>query len=220
MGQSEYHVSGAAKSSTHLKKKTLRSTQAATDRVQKLRVEYWEEVKDIAPENLIFLDEMGVLLGLTRTHGRSPQGDRVYDLKPFYRGAKVTVIGAISLNRVLAVMTLNDSMDGKAFEVYIKECLVPELWPGAAVVMDNLAAHKMAAITPLIEAAGARVVNLSPYSPEFNPIELWWSQLKAFLRKFSPTTTQMVDTLIGVALDLVNPEHLRNWFANCCYCTS
>jgi hypothetical protein len=109
MGQSEYHVSGFAKSSTHLKKKTLRSTQAATDRVQKLRVEYWEEVKDIAPENLIFLDEMGVLLGLTRTHGRSPQGDRVYDLKPFYRGAKVTVIGAISLNRVLAVMTLNDS---------------------------------------------------------------------------------------------------------------
>jgi len=203
-----------------LKKKTLRSTQAATERVQKLRVEYWDVVKDIAPENLIFLDEMGVLLGLTRTQARSLEGTRVYDLKPFYRGAKVTVIGAISLTRVIAVMTMNDSMDGKAFEVYIKECLVPQLWPEAAVVMDNLAAHKVAAITPLIEATGARVVHLSPYSPEFNPIEHWWSQLQAFLRQFSPTTTQMVDTLIATALDLVNPEHLRNWFANCCYCAS
>jgi transposase len=220
MGQSKHHVSGAAKSSTHPKKKTLRSTQAATERVQQLRVEYWDVVKDIAPENLIFLDEMGVLLGLTRTQARSLEGTRVYDLKPFYRGAKVTVIGAISLTRVIAVMTMNDSMDGKAFEVYIKECLVPQLWPEAAVVMDNLAAHKVAAITPLIEATGARVVHLSPYSPEFNPIEHWWSQLKAFLRQFSPTTTQMVDTLIATALDLVNPEHLRNWFAHCCYCAA
>ena len=73
------------------KKKTLRSTQAATERVQKLRCEYWEQVKDIEPHNLVFLDETGVLLGLTRTYARSPRGSRVYDLKPFYRGARVTV---------------------------------------------------------------------------------------------------------------------------------
>jgi len=220
MGESEHDVSGAAKSRIDPKKKTFRSTQASTERVQKLRVAYWEQVKDIAPENLVFLDEMGVLLGLTRSQGRSPQGERVYDLKPFYRGANVTVIGAISLNQVVAVMTMNDSMDSNAFSVYIKECLVPQLWIGAAVVMDNLPAHHAAAITPLIEAVGARVINLSPYSPEFNPIEHWWSHLKAFLRQFSPTTTSMVDTLIATALDLVNPQHLRNWFAHCCYCTS
>lgn len=163
---------------------------------------------------------MGVLLGLTRTHARSLKGTRVYDLKPFYRGAKVTVIGAVSLKQVLAVMTMDNSMDSKAFEVFIAKFLVPQLWGGAVVVMDNLPAHKMAAIEPLIQAVGASVINLSPYSPDFNPIEHWWAQLKAFLRQFSPTTAIRVDQLISTALDLVNPQHLRNWFANCCYCTS
>lgn len=209
-----------AKTTTDAKKKTIRSSQCATQRVQKLRSEYWEQVKDIDPENLVFLDEMGVLLGLTRSHARSPHGTRVYDLKPFYRGAKVTVIGAISLKQVLAVMTMNGSMDGDAFKVFIEKCLVPQLWSGAVVVMDNLPAHKIALIEPLIKAVGANVLNLSPYSPDFNPIELWWSQLKAFLRQFSPTTTIRVDTLIATALNLINPKHLQNWFTKCCYCTS
>jgi len=86
--------------------------------------------------------------------------------------------------------------------------------------MDNLPAHKIFAITTLIESVGASVLLLSSYSPDFNPIELWWSQLKAFLRQFSPTTTKMVDTLIATALDLFNPQHLKNWFTHCCYCTS
>lgn len=163
---------------------------------------------------------MGVLLGLTRSHARSPHGTRVYDLKPFYRGAKVTVIGAIGLKQVLAVMTMNGSMDGDAFKVFIEKCLVPQLWSGAVVVMDNLPAHKMAAIAPLLQAVGANVLNLSPYSPDFNPIELWWSQLKTFLRQFSATTTIRVDTLIATALDLINSKHLQNWFTKCCYCTS
>ncbi len=188
--------------------------------MQQHRCKYWELVKDIEPENLVFLDETGVELGLTRTHARSAQGSRVYSLKPFYRGAKVTVIGAISLNKVVALMTLNGSMDGSAFKVYALKYLVPQLWPGAVVVMDNLPIHKLASITPLIRAVGAEVLNLSPYSPDFNPIELWWSQLKSFLRRFSPTTTKMVDTLIATALDLVNPKHLKNWFVSCCYCAS
>ncbi len=160
-----------AKTATGTKKKTIRSSQCATQRVQKLRIEYWEQVKEIDPENLVFLDEMGVLLGLTRTQARSPHGTRVYDLKPFYRGAKITVVGAISLKQVLAVMTMNGSMDGDAFKVFIEKCLVPQLWSGASVVMDNLPAHKIAAIEPLLKAVGAKVLNLSPYSPDFNPIE-------------------------------------------------
>jgi transposase len=186
--------------------------------VQKLRGEYWEKVKNVEPENLVFLDEMGVLLGLTRNYARSPHGSRVCDIKPFYRGAKVTAIGAISIKKVVALMTMNDSMDGKAFEVFIEKFLVPELWGGAVVVMDNLPAHKMASIAPMIHAVGASIINLSPYSPDFNPIELWWSQLKSFLRKFSPTTPKMIDTLMAVALDLINPQHLKNWFTKCCYC--
>jgi putative transposase len=86
---------------------------------------------------------MGVLLGLTRTHARSICGSRVYDLKPFYRGAKVTVVGAISFKKVVGLMTLDGSMDGRAFEVFIEHFLVPNLWEGAVVVMDNLPAHKL-----------------------------------------------------------------------------
>ena len=169
---------------------------------------------------MVFLDETGILLGCMRHHARSEKGTRVYDLKPFYRGKKVTLIGAISMNKVLAVMTMDNSMDGNAFHVFVEKFLVPQLWAGAVVIMDNLSAHDITAITPLIEAVGASVINLSPYSPDFNPIEHWWSQLKAFIKTFSPKTTKMVDTLISVALKLINPIHLRNWFANCCYCTS
>jgi len=111
-------------------------------------------------------------------------------------------------------------MDGKAFKVFIEHFLVPNLGDGAVVVMDNLPADKLALIEPLIQSAGASVLNLSPYSPDFNPIELWWSQLKTFLRQFSPTTTKMVDVLLATALDLVNIKHFKNWFTSCCYCTS
>ena len=86
-------------------------------------------------------------------------------------------------------------------------------------MMDNLPAHKVDSIKPMIEVVGAFIWCLSPYSPDFNPIELWWSQLKSLLIQFSPTT-KMVDTIIAVAIDLINPKHLKNWFTNCCYCTS
>ncbi len=72
----------------------------------------------------------------------------------------------------------------------------------------------------MIEAVGARVIYLSPYSPDFNPIELWWSQLKSFLRTFAPTTPEKIDRIVAVALHLINPVHLKNWFTKCCYCTS
>ena len=220
MGKPKHHVSDIPATRFTTPKKTLRANQATSERVQRLRAAYWTQVKGVDLKDLVFLDEMGVLLGLMRTHARARSGARAYDFKPFYRGSKVSVIGAISVSKVLAVMTMDASMDAAAFEVYVSQCLVPQLWKGAVVVMDNLPAHKVDVIAPLIEAVGARVLYLSPYSPEFNPIEHWWSQLKAFLRQFSPTTSKRVDTLIATAMDLMNPKHLRNWFAHCCYCPS
>jgi transposase len=117
---------------------------------------------------------MGFVLDLTRTHTRSPQGTRVYDVRPFYRGVKVTVIRAISMNKVLAVITINGSMNGNLFTVFVEKCLLPQLWPGAVVVMDNVSAHKVQEIKPLIESVGAKVLYQSPYSLDFNPIEHWW----------------------------------------------
>lgn len=125
----------------------------------------------VLPENLVFLDEMGVLQGITRPRGRSPKGQRVYDINPFYRGRRVTLVGAISQTAILAIQTLGKSMKGEDFKLFVSQQLVPKLWRGAVVVMDNLKAHKVEGIEQMIEAVGARVVYLSPYSPQFNPIE-------------------------------------------------
>jgi transposase len=102
---------------------------------------------------------------------------------------------------------MDNSMDSRAFELFVKDFLGPELWPGAVVVMDNLSSHKFDSIIPMIEAVGASVLFLSPYSPDVNPIELWWSQLKSFLRMFSPTTTIMVDRVISLAIKLTHILH-------------
>lgn len=161
---------------------------------------------------------MGVLLGLMRTRARSFQGERVYDIKPFYRGKRITVMGAVTGDRCLGIKTLEKGMKGEDFQQFLEEEIVPKLWSGAVVVMDNLPAHKVKGVTSMIEDAGAKVIYLSPYSPEFNPIEHLWSQLKIFLRKFSPKTQKAVNQLLNIALLLSNPEHFRNWFAHCCYC--
>jgi transposase len=185
---------------------------------QQKRLEYWESVRDIEARNLVFLDEMGVLLGLMRSRARRLKGLRAYCIKPFYRGKRVTVMGAMSQDRVLAIETLGLSMKGDDFRRFVQTQLVPQLWKGAVVVMDNLRAHKVAGVQDMIESVGARIVYLSPYSPEFNPIEHLWSQLKSFLRRFCPKTEEAVDELLKLAMQLSNPKHFRNWFAHCCYC--
>lgn len=139
-------------------KKTFRSAQAAEVDKQTQRVAYWQTISTVLPENLVFLDEMGVLQGISRPRGRSRQGQRLYDLKPFYRGRRVTVVGAISQTSILAMQTLGQSMTGEDFKQFVSEHLVPKLWPGAVVVMDNLKAHKVEGIEQMIEAVGARVV--------------------------------------------------------------
>ena len=124
-----------------LTKKNIRSSQSAPERVQIYMCEYWEKVKNIDPDNLVFLEEMGVFLGLTRTQARSICGSIVYELKPFSRGAKITFVGAISLKKVVGIMTLDGSRNCKAFSVFIEQFLVPNLWKSTIVVMDNLPAH-------------------------------------------------------------------------------
>nr|RNJ64767.1 MAG: transposase [Leptolyngbya sp. IPPAS B-1204]RNJ65431.1 MAG: transposase [Leptolyngbya sp. IPPAS B-1204]RNJ65988.1 MAG: transposase [Leptolyngbya sp. IPPAS B-1204]RNJ66563.1 MAG: transposase [Leptolyngbya sp. IPPAS B-1204]RNJ66811.1 MAG: transposase [Leptolyngbya sp. IPPAS B-1204] len=163
---------------------------------------------------------MGVLQGMSRPRGRSLKGQRVYDLEPFYRGCRVTVVGAMSQSAVLAMQTLGKSMTGEDFKRFVSEHLVPKLWQGAVVVMDNLKAHKVEGIEQMIEAVGARVVYLSPYSPEFNPIEHLWWQLKAFIRRFVPKSVETITKLLQVGVSLCSSKELRNYFAHCCYCTN
>lgn len=163
---------------------------------------------------------MGVLLGISRPMARSPQGQRAYALKPFYRGQRVTVVGAITQNRILALKVLDHSLKADDFRSFIQEDLAPQLWPGAVVVMDNLATHKVQGIESALQAVGAEQLFLSAYSPDFNPIEHLWWQLKAFLRQFTPTTITLVEQLLDVGRLLCSATQLRNYFAHCCYCTS
>jgi transposase len=163
---------------------------------------------------------MGVLLGIMRRRARSMKGERVYDIKPFSRGSRGTVVGAISQKKVIAMKTIGKSMNGEKFLKFVQEGLAPKLWKGAVVVMDNLRVHKVEGVEEMIEAVGARVVYLSPYSPEFNPIEHLWWELKALLRRFIPQSVQIVEKLLELGVKLCSSKQIRNYFAHCCYCTS
>ena len=120
-------------------KKTLRSSQATTEEKQQQRLEYWSEIKDVEIKNLVFLDEMGVLLGLIRTHARSLQGERAYDFKPFYRGKRITVMGAITHNGCLAMKTIDKGMNGSDFQQFLR--FFPQ--KKAFVVSEPLYHHKI-----------------------------------------------------------------------------
>jgi len=199
-------------------KKTLRSSQGEAEENQKKRLEFWDKVSGVSLDDLVFLDEMAILLGMMRLLGRSPRGERLYDNKPFYRGSRVSVVGAISYQSILALKPVGKSMTGEEFKIFLREDLVPKLWQGAVVVMDNLAAHKVKGVEEILESVGARVIYLSPYSPKFNPIEhLWWS-LKAFIRQFVPKTAETVAQLLRIGAMLCSSGELRNYFAHCCYC--
>jgi transposase len=114
---------------------------------------------------------MGISLSLGRTHARSPRGQRAYDSKPYNPGSRVSVIGAIALKGFLGCITLEGTTNADVFRVFVEKILSKCLWKGAVVVMDNMNAHKVASVQAMIEQAGAKLIYLSPYSPDFNPIE-------------------------------------------------
>lgn len=142
---------------------------------------------------------------------------RAYGKCPYNRGSNVTLIGAITLSGFMAPFTFEGWTDKNAFLFYVKEVLVPQLWAGACVVMDNLPAHKIAEVKEAIESVGAKVEFLSPYSPDFNPIENCWSKLKTFLRSCESRTYTELDLAITNAINLVTEKDLIGWFTHCCY---
>jgi len=173
----------------------------------------------VRPEDLVFIDETGMNLSMVRLYGRALEGQRAYGERPYTRGKNVTLIGALSLTGFIAAWTTDGGINGDAFIGFVEQILVPNLWPGACVVMDNLPAHKVEEVRPAIEAVGARLVYLSPYSPDFSPIENCWSKLKQYLRSVAARSRDALDQAISDAMNLVTIKDIRNWFAHCCYCT-
>lgn len=130
----------------------------------------------------VFVDESGVNVGMARLFARAIRGERAVGKMPRSKGENVSIIGALSLNGLIATMSVKGSVDTDVFLTYLNHVLLPQLWSGAIVVMDNLKVHHATAVRSVIESVGARVMFLPPYSPDLSPIELCWSKLKQFLR--------------------------------------
>lgn len=188
--------------------------------MQSLRVEFWQLVQGILAKDLIFIDESGVNLSLVRLFARAPKGQRAYGQRPQKRGRNVSVIGAVALNGVITQLSLLGGTDSLTFEAFVAQKLVPKLWPGACVIMDNCSIHKGEEIEALIQGAGARLLYLPPYSPEFSPIENCWSKIKSLLRSMGARSYPDLAQAIKEAFAQVSLEDIHGWFTHCCYCTS
>lgn len=187
--------------------------------MQRLRAEYWDAVRAVPVQDLVFVDESGVNLGLVRLFAWSIEGERAYGEQP-KRGQNVSLVAGLSLRGVVGSVSLLGACDGLTFEAFVATQLVPNLWQGACVLMDRCSIHQEAVIRPLIEGVGARLVYLPPYSPDFSPIENFWSKVKNTLKTVGARTYQTLSEAIERAFSEVSETNIRNWFAHCCYCSS
>ena len=190
--------------------------QTRPDVIEK-RKEWEEFMKEVNPEKLIFLDESGVNIGLTRTYGRSIGKTRVVDYVPFNRPARTTVVSSIRLNGQYCYDIIDGAMNKEHFKSYISK-LIKTLNPGDIVIMDNLSSHKDKAIEEMINKVGATVKYLPPYSPDFNPIEMLWSKMKSYLKKWKIRIKEFLPKAIITAISKFTISDCIGWFKSCGYC--
>jgi transposase len=198
----------------------LHDSQRETARVQKLRAEHHAKTEAILQDlaaHLKFIDESGTHLGLTRLYGRATPGERVIEATPGYSGKHYTVIAALGLAEVTAAWLLEEAMTREAFDVYVTQVLVPTLQQGDVVLIDNLNVHKSEIARQAIEACGARLEFLPPYSPDLNPIEKCWAKVKTVLRRLKARTFDELLEALNIAFQSITPEDARAWFAHCGY---
>jgi len=199
------------------KKKVTHASQQDTPRVQQLRKNYWEIMADCVLKHLKFIDETGLHLSFTRTYGRAKPGERVVEAVPYQPDEKWTLVAAVSLRGISAPWVVPDSMNSLGFETYVEYILAPTLKPGDIVVMDNLSVHKQRIVAQLLHARGARLQLLSPYSPDFNPIELGWAKIKTALRAAKARTFDALLDVLKTALESISPADALAWFKHCGY---
>jgi transposase len=184
----------------------------------KARREAWFELQpDLDPTKLVFLDETGATTKMARLRGRSPRGKRCRAAVPHGHGKTTTLVAGLRLDGLTAPMVIDGAMNGETFTAYAETFLAPTLSPGDVVVLDNLPAHKVSSAQAAIERAGATLMFLPPYSPDFNPIEQAFAKIKARLRKAAARTIQALDAAIAAALDAFTPRKCANYFTNSGY---
>ena len=179
-----------------------------------MRRQAWFDAQpDLDPERLVFIDETWAKTNMARTHGRVLRGQRLRVGVPHGHWKTTTVVAALTLRGMVAPFVLSGPINRDAFEAYVERVLVPELRPGDIVVMDNLSSHKGPTVRAMIEAAGARLRFLPPYSPDFNPIENAFAKLKALLRKAAERTVSGLWNAVGRIVNTFSRAECSNYFA-------
>ena len=176
------------------------------------RCDWFDAQPDLEPSQLVFIDETWASTNMARTHGRAPRGQRLRAAIPHGHWKTTTFVAGLRTSGMVAPMVLDGPINSVAFQAYVDQVLVPELRPGDIVVMDNLGSHKGAGVREAIEAAGASLLYLPPYSPDFNPIENAFAKLKAMLRKAGERTVDGLWSAIGRIIDTFTPAECANYF--------
>ena len=195
-----------------VEKKSLHAAERDTEENRRRREDFVQTLRQTAPEDLIYLDESGVSTQMTRLYARAPRGVRVHDAVPGGHWKMLTILGAMDHNGMLAVMTIEAATDREVFLSYLDQVLCPKLRPGHVVVMDNLSAHKVDGVRQRIEACGASLLYLPPYSPDLNPIEKAWAKLKTGLRSAAARTAEGLQQAIAQLLPILTPHDAQAWF--------
>lgn len=185
--------------------------------VKKKRKQWLEQQPQMNSHSLVFLDESGINIDFTRRYGRGKGASRVWDKAPLNTPKNTTLLSSIRLDGEMICGYFQGAVTGDIFLSYVREQLVPHLREGDIVVMDNLRAHKVSGVREAIEGAGASLVYLPPYSPDFNPIEMLWSKLKAFFRKVKARTLTALEAAIPVAFGTVTLSDIAAWFSHAGY---
>ncbi len=199
------------------KKKMLHASERDTPRVRRLRQAYQDAIPDWIAHHLKFVDESSIHLSFTRLYGRAPGGARVVDAAPYQPNESWTVVAALSLHGATAPSVRKGAMNGAAFDTYVREVLAPTLQPDDIVVLDGLPAHKAASVAETIQARGARLQILPPYSPDLNPIELCWAKVKTALRAAKARTYETLLEAFKQALHSITADEAKAWMAHCGY---
>ena len=169
------------------------------------------------PAQLVFIDETWATTNMTRQRGRCPRGERLIGAVPHGHWKTSTFVAALRVTGLTAPLVLDGAMNGEAFRAYVEQILAPTLSPRNIVVMDNLACHKVAGVREAIEACGASLLYLPPYSPDLNPIEHSFAKLKALIRKAAARTRDALWNAIGSFVPRFLPQECANYFASTGY---
>lgn len=224
-GQAESRGRGIAGANAHLapckeaeaasEKKSLHAIERDTEENLKRCEEFVARIRTISPERLIFLDESGVTVSMTRLRARCMGGRRIHEATPGDHWKIMTILGAMSLGGMIATMAIEEATDADIFLAYVEHVLCPTLKPGSIFLMDNLSSHKVTGVRKWIEKAGAEVLYLPSYSPDLNPIEKAWSKLKQLLCSAKSRSKEALKQAIANALKLITPENAMTWFRTC-----